>query len=366
MILSLLKDVDISQGVNVIGPIFVLSVYGLLGLNVYMFCNCYLPILYNNKISYLPLSGPDSHIAWITQSMILTFIFFALLFNILFNYTMAWLISPGKLQEYYKGRIKGSKENPNLECKKKNRPTNAIANKALKACMRHTKKTIDKIDGDWEIRCAKCTFLDDMDEETGMNKLPVKPLRFHHCSICRGCVINMDHHCPWVNNCLGLKNLRYFLLFIFYLPISNLFVGMIIWHCRGDPHYRNYPMCSQIMIGIHIGVFLAMSFFNLWQWYLCLKGIPQIEYLQSLDMEINEGKGFGFPGICDNIYVTFGTKNIFKIFLPSFRPLPLEGLEWTLEVVTTKKKAMEVHERVIDMSEERDDIQNIEIDLTQP
>mmetsp|Transcript_580 Transcript_580/g.586 ORF Transcript_580/g.586 Transcript_580/m.586 type:complete len:85 (-) Transcript_580:615-869(-) len=84
--------------------------------------------------------------------MILTFIFFALLFNILFNYTMAWLISPGKLQEYYKGRIKGSKENPNLECKKKNRPTNAIANKSLKACMRHTKKTIDKIDGDWEIR----------------------------------------------------------------------------------------------------------------------------------------------------------------------------------------------------------------------
>lgn len=27
-----------------------------------------------------------------------------------------------------------------------------------------------------------------------------KPDRAHHCSICRRCIIKMDHHCPWVNN----------------------------------------------------------------------------------------------------------------------------------------------------------------------
>lgn len=34
-------------------------------------------------------------------------------------------------------------------------------------------------------------------------------------------------------------------------------------------------------MGLHIGLFIAMTIFNGWQWYLCLKGIPQIEYIQT-------------------------------------------------------------------------------------
>ncbi|KAJ7726840.1 DHHC palmitoyltransferase-domain-containing protein [Mycena maculata] len=41
----------------------------------------------------------------------------------------------------------------------------------------------------------------------------VKPYRAHHCRICGTCILKFDHHCPWIGQCVGARNHKFFLNF---------------------------------------------------------------------------------------------------------------------------------------------------------
>ncbi|KIJ52373.1 hypothetical protein M422DRAFT_25993 [Sphaerobolus stellatus SS14] len=57
----------------------------------------------------------------------------------------------------------------------------------------------------------------------------VRPERAHHCKICKRCVLKYDHHCPGVNQCVGIHNERYFVLFMAWLIVCSFCFFTLGW-----------------------------------------------------------------------------------------------------------------------------------------
>ncbi|XP_064394109.1 probable palmitoyltransferase ZDHHC11B isoform X2 [Halichondria panicea] len=55
--------------------------------------------------------------------------------------------------------------------------------------------------GDTLLFCTKCEI--------------VIPEYTKHCKLCQGCCRGFDHHCTWLSSCIGYKNHRLFIIFVY-------------------------------------------------------------------------------------------------------------------------------------------------------
>eukprot|EP00041_Stephanoeca_diplocostata_P007778 m.112215 g.112215 ORF g.112215 m.112215 type:complete len:412 (+) comp17031_c1_seq13:256-1491(+) len=87
--------------------------------------------------------------------------------------------------------------------------------------------------------------------------------RAHHCHTCGQCSLKMDHHCPWINSCVGYQNQGSFLLFVTSVPVGTIQATFIqflyLWKHWDDLHRAPFFTIVLFGIGLSFGVTVAVS-----------------------------------------------------------------------------------------------------------
>lgn len=139
-----------------------------------------------------------------------------------------------------------------------------------------------------------------------------KPYRVHHCSTCNRCILKMDHHCPWMNNCIGFYNQKHFVLFLSYSLISCLYsvgllVGRVIYcQVKGNTGICDVPVeenSVNIMLGLMsimlLVLFILFIVIMLFDQIACIAnnttGIENLkqEVIERRDKMVNFSETFG-------------------------------------------------------------------------
>ena len=113
-------------------------------------------------------------------------------------------------------------------------------------------------------------------------------------------MVRMDHHCPWMNNCVGIGNQKYFILFLFYtLFTTGYAIGLVLYHfveCMTHEYCDDYSTLTANLIRAALVVACAAMIFTLSmlmnQFHGVITGLGTVDRMQR---RRKEGRIRGMP-----------------------------------------------------------------------
>jgi len=92
-----------------------------------------------------------------------------------------------------------------------------------------------------------------------------RPPRCSHCRQCDNCVETEDHHCIWLNNCIGRRNYRTFFTFIATATVLCFYVlGFCLAHLFLLMKESSIGFVAAIMIAPISFMLVLLAFFLMW------------------------------------------------------------------------------------------------------
>ncbi|XP_039515771.1 palmitoyltransferase ZDHHC23-A isoform X2 [Pimephales promelas] len=113
----------------------------------------------------------------------------------------------------------------------------------------------------------------------------VRPPRAGHCRICGACVLRMDHHCVWINSCVGQANHRQFILTLLLFLLTSFYgISLVLRSvCPRQSLFTAMLYCP----GVYNQHSTALCFTCVWYSVIITGGLLHLFILQIINVSYN-------------------------------------------------------------------------------
>lgn len=158
-----------------------------------------------------------------------------------------------------------------------------------------------------------------------------KPDRAHFCSAMGRNVLRMDHYCPWLSNCVGYFNHKFFFLFLFYASICSNWVAFSLTTSKilGKKALMNagYQFFVAESQGLSVLISVIITPFFGFHCWLAGKNLTTIEFCEK--KTANGGFSSPYDLHCYHNYKTVLGKNPLYWLIPIDHGLG-DGITWEI------------------------------------